>query len=105
LGREPDSYAYAAYDALWTVAVALDLVDSYDPVAVAKVLPTIDKYWLGASGNLVLNENGDRASADYFFWMPVQKDGKWVWELAGVYSATSGTINWESWFLSLLGRS
>ncbi len=105
LGREPDSYAYAAYDALWTVAVALDLVDSYDPVAVAKVLPTIDKYWLGASGNLVLNENGDRASADYFFWMPVQKDGKWVWELAGVYSATSGTMNWESWFLSLLGRS
>ncbi len=105
LGREPDSYAYAAYDALWTVAVALDLVDSYDPVAVAKTLPTIGKNWFGASGIIELNENGDRASADYFFYMPNQKDGAWTWELAGVYSATSGTITWEDWFLSLLGRS
>ncbi len=105
LGREPDSYAYAAYDALWTVAVALDLVDSYDPVAVAKVLPTIGEHWYGASGVIVLNENGDRASADYFFYMPAQEGGKWVWKLAGTYHADSGKITWNDWFLQLIGKS
>lgn len=105
LGREPDSYAYTSYDALWTVAVALDLVDAYDPVAVAKVLPSIGRNWYGASGVIELNENGDRATADYFFYTPTQEGGKWTWKLAGIYHADSGTITWNDWFLQLLGKS
>ncbi len=105
LGRLPDSYAYAAYDALWAVAVSLEFVDSYDPVAVAKMLPSVVKRWAGATGVFELNENGDRAYSDYLFWIPVPTDGKYEWKLAGTYHWKTGSLTWEDWFLQLIGKS
>ncbi len=105
LGRAPDSYAYAAYDALWAVAKALDQIGEYDPVKVAKLLPEIVKNLNGATGNFELNENGDRAASDYLFWMPYKKsDGTYEWRLAGIYKYTTSSMVWEDWFLKEIGR-
>ncbi|MCS7102463.1 MAG: ABC transporter substrate-binding protein [Candidatus Korarchaeum sp.] len=104
LGRLPESYAYAAYDALWQIAIALEIVDSYDPVAVAKVLPSLTQKWHGATGTFKLNENGDRAFSDYMFWMVVPSDGKYEWKVAASYSYEKGTITWSDDFMRLLGR-
>jgi len=104
LGRLPESYAYASYDALWLVAVALNMVDEYDPVSVAKVLPSLTQRWYGATGVFKLNENGDRAFSDYMFWMVVPSDGKYEWKLAGGYSYETGSVTWTDEFLKLIGR-
>ncbi|MCD6243795.1 MAG: penicillin-binding protein activator [Candidatus Korarchaeota archaeon] len=104
LGRLPESYTYASYDALWAVALSLELVDSYDPVAVAKLLPSVVQRWMGATGTFELNENGDRAYSDYLFWMPVPTNGKYEWKLVGIYHWKTSTLTWEDWFLQLLGK-
>lgn len=102
LGRLPESYAYASYDALWAVAIALEIVDSYDPVAVANLLPLVVQKWYGATGVFKLNENGDRAYSDYMFWMVVPTDGKYEWELVGSYSYEGGSVTWTEKFLEIL---
>ncbi|MEM3371347.1 MAG: ABC transporter substrate-binding protein [Candidatus Korarchaeum sp.] len=104
LGRLPESYAYAAYDALWLITMALEITDSYDPVAVAKVLPSLTQRWYGATGVFKLNENGDRAFSDYMFWMVVPADGKYEWKVAGSYSYETGAVSWTNEFMKLLGR-
>ncbi|WP_185836276.1 ABC transporter substrate-binding protein [Candidatus Korarchaeum cryptofilum] len=105
LGRLPESYAYVSYDAVWIVAVALEFVDSYDPVAVAKVIPFIVQKWYGATGVFQLNENGDRAFSDYMFWMVVPSDKGYEWELAGSYSYEKNSVTWTEAFVKLLGKS
>ncbi len=98
LGREPDSYAYAAYDALWTAAIALEMTKSYDPVTIAKILPSVVKRYMGASGNFQLNKYGDRAFSDYFLRVVVKKNGKYTWDTAGVYRCSTGVVEFSSWF-------
>ncbi|RLI30386.1 hypothetical protein DRO48_03300 [Candidatus Bathyarchaeota archaeon] len=96
LGRAPDSYAYAAYDIVWTLAIALDIVDAYDTEAVRAVLPKVVENYFGASGWFTLNENGDRAFADYNLWTvatdPTTGEVKWV--QTGVYHGATGEIEW-----------
>lgn len=99
LGRTPDTYAYAAYDIAWTLALALEAVDAYDPAAVKAVLPDILKNYYGATGNFELNEDGDRAFADYELWVPWPTDGEYEWKVAGVYHAAIDTIEWADWWL------
>lgn len=104
LGRLPESYAYAAYDALWLVTLALEIVDSYDPVAVARVLPSLTQRWYGATGVFKLNENGDRAFSDYMFWIVVPSGGKYEWKVAGSYSYETGVVSFTEEFAKLLGK-
>ena len=96
LGREPDSYAYATYDIVWTLAIALDLVNAYDAEKVRDVLPSVVENYFGASGWFKLNENGDRAFADYNLWTVTvdPTTGEVKWEMTGVYSGATDTISW-----------
>ncbi|MFQ6095734.1 MAG: ABC transporter substrate-binding protein, partial [Candidatus Bathyarchaeia archaeon] len=50
LGREPDPYAYVAYDVVWVYALSLLAVDKYDSEAVKGILPTVTENYFGASG-------------------------------------------------------
>jgi len=95
LGRTPAPYAYNTYDIVWTVALALEVVDEYDAEKVKAVLPTIVENYFGASGWFKLNEAGDRAFADYELWAIQEKDGKFVWELVGVWKGATDTIEWK----------
>ncbi|RLE50038.1 MAG: hypothetical protein DRJ21_02000 [Candidatus Methanomethylicota archaeon] len=100
IGREPDSYAYAAYDALWCIAIALDLVDEYDSAKIKAVLPEVVKNYFGASGWFELNENGDRAFSDYNILIVREvSPGKYAWDLAGVWVQAEDAVKWADWFL------
>ncbi|RLG04410.1 MAG: hypothetical protein DRN61_03110 [Thaumarchaeota archaeon] len=93
LGRTPDPYAYLAYDAVWTLGIALDIVGEYDPDKVIEVLPRVVKIWSyynGASGYFELNENGDRAWADYALWAPAEEE----WVRVGTWVGATDTIEW-----------
>lgn len=93
LNRETDSYSYGTYDIVCCLAEAIDKA-GYDPEKVKDVLPEVtDKRTelYGASGHIVLNENGDRAFADYDLWVI---NDKGEWEKVGVWRGETDTIDW-----------
>ena len=103
LGRDPESYAYGSYDAVWVIALAIESVDAYDVGAVKAVLPDILKHYMGASGYFELNENGDRAFADYELWVVRKVGGEYKWDVAGVYKSLTDSVEWRDWWLKEVG--
>jgi len=95
LGREPTIYAYPAYDSVWVVALALAVINEYDAMKVKEILPEVADSYYGAIGNIVLNENGDLAMADYSLWRPVKTDDTVEWKEVGVYYSTRDTVEWK----------
>jgi branched-chain amino acid transport system substrate-binding protein len=95
LGRAPDSYAYAAYDMVWALAYSLMAVDKYDSRAVRDVLPDVTASLFGASGWVVLNEDGDRAASDYELWVIDLVDTTYEWKYVGKYVQATDSIVWE----------
>jgi branched-chain amino acid transport system substrate-binding protein len=94
LGREPEPYAYNAYDALWLVVKAMFIAGKYDAEAIKAVLPEVAANTFGASGWLKLNEAGDRDIADYELWAIMVKEGKYEWTKVGYYSASTDSVTW-----------
>ncbi|MEL9996938.1 MAG: ABC transporter substrate-binding protein [Sulfolobales archaeon] len=95
LGRTPAPYAYNTYDAVWTVAIALNIVDEYDATKIRDILPTVIENYFGASGWFKLNAAGDRAFSDYELWAIFEKDGKYEWVLVGVWKGATDEIEWK----------
>ncbi len=95
LGREPDTYALAAYDAAWVAALSIAVTQKYDGEAIKNILPDVAYNYFGATGWIVLDEAGDRAFADYNLYVVIEKDGKYTWELAGVYHYSSDSFTWN----------
>jgi len=104
LGRAPDAYSYAAYDIAWTLALALEQADAYDPEAVRSILPELVKRYFGATGYFELNKDGDRAFADYELWIPWPTDGEYDWKIAGIWHAITDSIEWYDWWVAAVGR-
>lgn len=97
LGRDPMGYTYFAYDIAWTLALAIDRAGKYDPVAVKEVLVNqILKEYVGASGRIILDENGDRVPLRYDIWAVIKVGDKYEWKVVGVYDVLNDTIKWYS---------
>lgn len=93
LGRETDVYSYNTYDMVWCLAVAIDEV-GYDSEKVKAILPRVTDErtkLYGASGHVTLNNNGDRAFADYDLWLV---NDKLEWEKVGVWRGGTDTVDW-----------
>jgi len=93
IGREPDTYALAAYDEVWVLVETILMAGAYDADAVKSLLPIVARNTFGATGWIILNEAGDRATADYDLWRVVQEGGEFRWERVGVYVAAGDTVN------------
>jgi len=76
LGREVETYAYGAYDAVWVTALAMQTVGRYDGEAAGRVLKSTAEALFGATGWITLNAAGDRAIADYDLWEVEYETGK-----------------------------
>jgi len=98
LGRQPDSYAFAAYDAVWVLTYALLATGKYDAEAVRAVLPQVAASYSGALGGIVLNEGGDLAAANYALWVLVPKADKYEWIEAGAWMFATDSISWVPGF-------
>jgi branched-chain amino acid transport system substrate-binding protein len=97
LGRDPMGYTYFAHDIAWTLALAIDRAGKYDPVAVKEVLVNqILKEYIGASGRIILDENGDRVPLRYDIWAVVKVGDKYEWKVVGVYDVLNDAIKWYS---------
>jgi branched-chain amino acid transport system substrate-binding protein len=98
LGRTPDSYAYAAYDIVWVLTLALMQVQKYDGDAIRSVFSDVASNYYGAVGWTKLNDAGDLASADYWLWIVAPSAGKYDWTQAGTYSFSTGNFVWAPGF-------
>lgn len=97
LGRDPMGYTYFAHDIAWTLALAIDRAGKYDPVAVKEVLVNqILKEYVGASGRIILDENGDRVPLRYDIWAVVKVGDKYEWKVVGVYDILNDATKWYS---------
>jgi len=93
LGRVTDVYALKAYDVIWALAMAIDEA-GYDSVKVRAILPRVAEEWssvYGASGKVVLNEAGDRAFADYDYWLINEE---LEWEAVGYFDYETKELIW-----------
>jgi branched-chain amino acid transport system substrate-binding protein len=98
-GSGADTYAYAAYDAVWVLTLALMQVQKYDGNAVRNVLSDVAANYYGAIGWVNLNAAGDLASADYWLWIVVPTTGgAYSWSQVGTYSGSTGVFAWSSGF-------
>ena len=98
LGRQPDSYAFAAYDAAWALTYSLLATGKYDAEAVRAALPEVAESYYGALGGVKLNAAGDLATANYALWMLLVKAGKYEWLQVGVWNYASDSVSWVSGF-------
>ncbi|MCS7095373.1 MAG: ABC transporter substrate-binding protein, partial [Thaumarchaeota archaeon] len=98
LGREPDAYAYAAYDQLWAYTLALLQVGRVDADLIRRVLPSVARNYYGAVGPMILNAAGDLAGADYGIWVVSRVGDKFDWVKVGTYSFATGAFSWAPGF-------
>jgi branched-chain amino acid transport system substrate-binding protein len=81
IGRTPDTFALAAYDALVVAHMALQTagVDA-DIQALRDALVTAAAGHVGLTGPTVLNEAGDRDSGSYDFWSICPDGNAYTWK-------------------------
>ena len=91
LSRSPIASAYAAYDAVWLIGLSMLETQSTDGAKIKNILPDIANNYVGASGDIKLNDAGDLATANYDIWMIL--DDQWI--LVGVYDSSTGSISYS----------
>ncbi|QLC49403.1 ABC transporter substrate-binding protein [Methanolobus zinderi] len=90
LGRLPETYALAAYDALWIATfVDLDSVPESDE-SIRLAMNTLTDTYFGVTGWTKLDENGDRENWDYDIWTISETDSGHQWERAARYQVDPG---------------
>ena len=94
LGREPDNFAYGAYDAAWILVLAILQVNSYDPVKVNNILRQVASHYYGATGNVLFDQFNDRIAVDYAFWAIVNVNGTYQWKQVGVWSQSTDSVTY-----------
>lgn len=86
IGRDADSYALAAYDALWLAAYTVMDAGSDDTQTLRDVLLHNSTSYFGATGWTAMNENGDRATSNFDFWsVTAGLGGQGIWEVMAWY--------------------
>ena len=88
LGRQPDAFSLAAYDALQVVSEAIEQVGGDAAVTELRdAIVTAAASHQGLTGLNVLNAAGDRASGNYDFWsVCVAADGSFSWHRSATYT-------------------
>jgi|GEM_PF-110540 len=85
IGRAPDSYAVAAYDALWIATLAYLTSGTDDSEALKKTLVQTAESFFGATGWAAFNEAGDRTYYDYDILAVKADNGAFKWERVARY--------------------
>ena len=91
LGREPESYALIAYDAVdiaWKV-LTKDLNET-NIEKLKTTLKDITSNYNGITGNMKLDKNGDRIISNYNFWEIRQSNQKYFWAKKYYFNTESG---------------
>ena len=85
LGSTPDPYSLIAYDALYVLALAIAKAGPDNVTGVAQAIPEVVKNYEGVSGQIVLDEYGDRVATDYGVFQVVKEGDKYTWRLKKIW--------------------
>ena len=89
IGRRPDTFALAAYDALVVLHRAMESAGAdADADAVGAAFVSAAEEHIGLTGPTELNEAGDRASASFDFWSVCRDGSDFTWVRTISYSPT-----------------
>jgi branched-chain amino acid transport system substrate-binding protein len=88
LGSTPSTYAYSSYDAVWIIGQSILEANSADPKLLQNVIEKTASGYVGALGDVELNEAGDLKAANYDIWEIVDD----TWQVTGYYDYLSGEI-------------
>jgi len=94
LGREAESYAFAAYDAAWVAAKSYFELgnDSPEFADLKAKFSEISETYVGVTGPVILNDAGDRQYGNYDFWQ-IRADGEaFEWYKAARYEIDPDTF-------------
>jgi len=93
IGRNPDVYAFTAYDALWVGVLSQITAGPYCTFEQLKTafIHQADQF-SGTSGNTTLDVNGDRAIGNYDFWAVKCELGGYYWKRVAQYNSATGMI-------------
>lgn len=84
-GIEPGAFALATYDALWVIALtyhASDVENQSESITREIFHQNADEF-SGVTGSTLLNENGDRTVASFWFWGIEESNGSFSWVQTG----------------------
>jgi branched-chain amino acid transport system substrate-binding protein len=85
-GNSPGIYPIVTYDAFMLVAKALAEVSTQATVNVLRNRVIADAAVQDAiTGDMTFNDNGDRATGDYYFWSVTGSSGNFIWEHTRTY--------------------
>ena len=87
IGSSPNNYVYSSYDSVWVLGLTIEKFGT-DVDAVKANFAAVGADHTGAIGNVILNEAGDLASADYILWELLGDE----WDITSRYSADTGEI-------------
>jgi branched-chain amino acid transport system substrate-binding protein len=92
IGRRPDTFALAAYDALVVLHDAIEAAGAdADAQSIGAAFVTAAKDYVGLTGPTDLNEAGDRAHASFDFWSVCRDGSDFTWKRTISYApAESG---------------
>lgn len=93
LGRNPEIYALAVYDAIWlSVLTYLSLGDWQNIEQFKTALEFQCNNYVGTTGRTTLNEAGDRAYAIYDFWGIRLQQSEYFWSRVASYNNATGEL-------------
>jgi branched-chain amino acid transport system substrate-binding protein len=91
LGRTPDAFALAAYDALTVGHMVLSsLADNPEAPAIRQAIVQTASNYTGLTGSMALNEAGDRSIGNYDFWSVCKRNNQFTWIRTYSYTAAAG---------------
>ena len=89
IGRDPDSFALAAYDSLIIGYQALERVGDESDVALRQQIVGIAAGHRGLTGSTLLNASGDRALGNYDFWGICRDGESFSWKRIATFTAST----------------
>ncbi len=93
IARTPDVYAFTAYDAVWVLMRAYRSAGKNPSCDMLKeVFMNEAGSYFGASGNTLLDVNGDRAVGNYDFWAVKSDSTSYSWKRIARYNSLYGTL-------------
>lgn len=87
--HEVPSYSYIAYDTAWVTALA-DIIIKKD---FAKNFPVYAADYFGITGNLQLDESGDRKKANFIYWQVKKMGSEYEFVAVSEYNAVSNEVS------------
>ena len=91
LGRTPDAFALATYDALVVGVKGLkDTTEGEDAPALRKAIVDAAQDYTGLTGPTELNDAGDRSLGNYDFWAVCKREAGDEWVRVATYTAGVG---------------